>query len=69
MMTISERVLAYLKERPGTLDEIGKALNLTRTYSGYKWGKWSFSRAERKGLIAWKGGNWHLVKEFKEAEA
>lgn len=68
-MTISERVLAYLKEQPGTPKEIGEALNLTlkqstRPWMGYRWGRWSFKRAEEEGLIEWIDGKWHL----KEAE-
>lgn len=59
-MTISERVLAYLKEHPGkTALEIAKALNLKRRLTGYThyWGNWSFERAEAAGLI-----------EFRDAE-
>ena len=64
-MTISERVLAYLKEQPGTTNEIGKSLGLKRRgWKGYNWGKWSFYDAEEEGLIEHKEGEWHL----KEAE-
>lgn len=63
-MTISERVLAYLKEQPGSPIEIGEALNLTKRWHGYFWGGWSFCNAEEKGLIEWKDGKWHL----KEAD-
>ncbi|GAG58494.1 unnamed protein product [marine sediment metagenome] len=65
-MTITERVLAYLKEQPGTPDEIGEALGLHKTgWIGYNFGRWNFSMAEDEGgIIEWKDGKWHL----KEAE-
>ena len=66
-MTITERVLAYLKEQPGTPREIAEALNLTRRrggYGNYYWGKWRFGDAEMLGLIEWKNEQWHL----KEAD-
>jgi len=64
-MTISDSVLAYLREQPGTPDEIAKALHLKpRKWVGYNWGRWSFSKAEDEGLIEWKDGEWHI----KEAE-
>jgi len=64
-MTISDRVIAYLKEQPGNPMEIGKALELTMRselspWLGYRWGKWSFDKAERGGLIEWIDGKWHL---------
>lgn len=65
-MTISERVLAYLKEQPGTMAEIGEALGLhKRGWAGYNFGRWSFVMAEDEGIIEWIDGKWHL----KEAEA
>ena len=65
-MTISDRVLAYLKEQPGSAVDIGEALNLKkRELLGYNWGRWSFAKAEDDGVIEWKDGKWHL----KEAEA
>ncbi len=64
--TISERVLAYLKEQPGTPLEIARALKLKRrkTRMGYTyyWGHWNFGKAETEGLIVWRGDKWHLVK-------
>ncbi len=68
-MTISERVLAYLKEQPGTPNEIAEALGLYKRnlpYDSYNWGKWRFGDAEMQGLIEWKDGKWHLAK--REAE-
>lgn len=63
-MSITERVLAYLKEQPGSPDEIAEALGLTkRGLLGYRWGGWSFSAAESGGLIVWKDGKWHLKGE------
>ncbi len=60
-MSMTERVLAYLKERPGSEDEIAEALGLTkRGLAGYKWRGWSFSVAESGGLIEEKDGKWHL---------
>lgn len=59
-MTISERVLAYLKEQPGTPNEIAEALGLTGRRYGYVWGRWSFAKAEDEGLIEWKDDKWHL---------
>lgn len=60
-MTMTERVLAYLKEQSGSPDEIGEALGLTkRGLAGYNWGGWSFSAAESGGLIEWKNDKWHL---------
>jgi len=68
-MTISERVLAYLKEHSGTAVEIAKALNIKRRHTRmgytYYWGHWSFARAEKEGIIEWKDGGWHL-KEAPE---
>ncbi len=69
--TISERVLAYLKEHPATVSEIIKALNIKRRHTRmgytYYWGHWSFVRAEHEGLIEFKdhpgGGKWHLKEE------
>lgn len=63
-MTITERVLAYLEEHPGTPNEIAEALGLTKRRYGYVWGRWSFGKAEDAGLIEWKEDKWHL----KEAE-
>lgn len=64
-MSITERVLAYLKEQPGSPAEIGEALDLTQYgWRSYRWGKWSFGKAEEKGLIELIDGKWHL----KEAE-
>lgn len=64
-MSMTERVLAYLKERPGSEEEIAEALGLTkRGLAGYKWGGWSFGAAESGGLIEWKDAKWYL----KEAE-
>lgn len=68
MPTITEGVLAYLKEQPGTWKEIAKALNIKRRHTRmgytYYWGNWSFARAEKAGLIEFKdhpsGGKWHL---------
>ena len=60
-MTITERVLAYLKEQPGTPDEIGEALGLhKRGWAGYNFGRWNFAMAEDEGIIEWKDGKWHL---------
>lgn len=63
-MTISGAVLVYLKEQPGTAEEIAKAIDLKkrdwRGGNGYNWGWWSFSEAEDDGLIEWKEGKWHL---------
>ena len=69
-MTISERVLAYLKEQPGTWKEIAKALNIKRRHTRmgytYYWGNWSFGRAEKEGLIeADEDNRWHLKEEEK----
>lgn len=65
-MTISDRVLAYLKERPGSPTEIAKSLNIKKRHTcmgyTYYWGIWSFARAEKDGLIMWKEGKWHLVE-------
>jgi len=63
-MTITERVLAYLKKQPGDPVEIAKALKLTKRGHGYNWGKWSFRKAEDEGLIEYWNDQWHL----KEAE-
>lgn len=63
-MTISERVLAYLRTQPGTPNEIGEALGLTGRRDGYLWGGWIFAKAEKEGLIEWREEKWHL----KEAE-
>ncbi len=60
-MTITERVLAYLKLQPGTPDEIGEALGLHKTeWIGYNFGRWNFRVAESDGLIERKDGKWHL---------
>lgn len=62
-MTISKRVMLFLKKQPGTPKEIAEALRLTKRdtlYDSYRWGRWSFSDAEEKGLIEWKDGQWHL---------
>lgn len=66
-MTITERVLAFLKEQPGTPNEIAEALGLTKRgwYGGYYWGKWRFGDAEMLGLIEWKDETWHL-REIEE---
>lgn len=63
--TIWDRVTAYLRERPGTPDEIGEALGLTERHGfygrpRYRWGRWSFKLAEEAGLIEWREGKWHL---------
>jgi len=64
-MSMTERVLAYLKEQPASTDEIGEALGLRkRVLAGYNWRGWSFSAAESGGLIEMREGKWHL----KEAE-
>jgi len=66
-MTISDRVLAFLKEQPGSAQEIGEALGLSKRKWGYayNWGKWRFDEAEAKGLIEYgEDYKWHL----KEAE-
>jgi len=75
MPTITERVLAYLKEQPGTWKEIAKALNIKRRHLRmgytYYWGNWSFLRAEKAGLIECDDDDrWHLkVEEDEEKEA
>jgi len=62
-MTITERVLAYLKKQSGNPVEIAQALGLTKRRHGYQWGKWSFADAEDAGLIEYWNHQWHLVKE------
>jgi len=65
-MTISERVLAYLKEQPGSAVDIGEALELTkRELRGYNWGRWDFAKAEDDGIIEWKEEKWHLTETEK----
>ena len=59
-MTITERVLAYLKDQPGDPVEIAKALGLTKRGHSYNWGKWSFLKAEQEGLIEYWVYRWHL---------
>ena len=67
--TISERVLAYLKEHPSTALEVARGLPAKRRHTRmgytYYWGNWSFARAEKEGLIEQdEDGRYHL----KEAE-
>ena len=66
-MTISERVIAYLKEQPGSAKEIGDALGLNKRNTRYGpvhyWGGWSFAEAENKGIIEYKNRKWHLTNK------
>jgi len=65
-MNITERVLAFLKEQPGTPNEIAEDIGLKSRgeLGSYYWGKWRFGDAEMLGLIEWKDEKWHL----KEAD-
>jgi len=58
--TISEKVIELLERHRGTPlkpKEIGKMLGLKIRkpfpLESYNWGKWSFLKAEREGLIVW----------------
>jgi len=65
--TISERVLEVLKtaDKPLSPKEIAHRLGLRERWPiGFRWGKWSFAKAEKQGLIEWdeEAQGWKLIK-------
>ena len=65
--TVTERVLAYLKEHPSTALEVAKNMPAKRRHTRmgdtYIWGDWSFIRAEKAELIEMDASGRYHVKE------
>jgi len=72
---MTKRVLQAIKEEPSLPKEIAIRLGLKpksyihRFLPEYNWGKWSFYKAEKEGLIELKDEKWHITeKGLKELE-
>ncbi len=64
--SITDRVLAYLKENPSTALEVARGMPAKRRHLRvgytYYWGDWSFIRAEKAGIIKLDdSGRYHVV--------
>jgi len=68
--TVTERVLAYLKEHPSTALEVAKNMPAKRRHTRmgytYHWGNWSFIVAEKEGLIEMDDQGRYHIKEVTE---